>query len=101
MPGDFLREDLPEVFCVDEFGITVLIVTGNAAGDVVSGLFMAPYSDSFGVAGSVPELIVQCVDVVDVREGDRLEILDTLYRIDSIEPDGRNLTTRFTLAVVS
>ncbi len=86
MAGAFLLSDIDGMLRLNEFAVDAVVVTGDVAGTVLRGVFDAPYSEPFGVAGSVPTFVVKD-DCERPRSGDRLEIDDLEYRIRSIEPD--------------
>ena len=99
MPGAFYERDLQQLFRTDELGTAATIVDGAMAGHVVNGHKRAPHSGSFGVPSTLPEFTCRTADLDGVRNGDKLEIDDTVYRIDSREPTGTPGVIRLMLAV--
>jgi hypothetical protein len=101
MPGAFYEQDLQHLFDPCELGTAATFVDGERAGYVVNGHKAAPYSGSFGAPSTLPEFTCRTCDLDGVRNGDMLELDDTVYRIDSREPTDTPGITRLMLAVAS
>jgi hypothetical protein len=100
MPGAFYERDLQQLFRPSEFGVAATFVDDVRRLPPVYGHYRAPHSDSYGVPGTLPEFTCRTADLDEVPNGARLEIGDTVYRIDSTEPTGAPGITRLMLAVV-
>lgn len=96
MPGAFLINDLDGMLRTREFASTAQVMTGEHAGEEITGVLDNPFAEAFSVESNSPVFVAPSWPALS--DGDRITLEDSVtgdtrtYRVKLPEPDDTGVT---------